>query len=430
MPNDVAPRVREHLAARRDEMVAFLMELVEAESPTLEPASQAAAQARLAERLGAAGYRVRRLPGRVSGGTLLARPAARTRGRPVQVLIGHCDTVWPRGTIREMPPHLANGRLYGPGSFDMKGGLVEIVFAIEALRALDLAPSVTPVVLVNSDEETGSRDSWSAIERLARIADRALVLEPALGPAGKLKTARKGNGQFLLRVFGRAAHAGLEPEKGASAILELSHLIQRLFALNDPDRGITVNVGTIDGGLRTNVVAPLSSASIDVRILHAEDAERIERAVLALEPTTPGTRLEIRGGIDRLPLERTPRNRRLWRLAQRAAYDLGLEIEEGISGGGSDGNITSLHCATLDGLGPVGDGAHAAHEHIVVDSLPERAALLAMLLLAPALGPTRSERAAARGRGRPTTGTAPGAAEAPSPAPDRELLLPRRPRRA
>jgi glutamate carboxypeptidase len=418
--NDVALRVRDHLAARRDEMVEFLLELVEAESPTLDPASQAAPQMRLSERLEAAGYAVRRLPGRVSGGTLLARPGGRARGRPVQVLIGHCDTVWPRGTIREMPPHLSNGRLYGPGSFDMKGGLVEIVFALETLRALDLGPSVTPLVLVNSDEEIGSPDSWSAIERLARIADRAFILEPALGPAGKLKTARKGNGQFQLRVFGRAAHAGLEPEKGASAILELSHLIQRLFDLNDPDRGITVNVGTIDGGLRTNVIAPLSQASIDVRILHAEDARRIERAVLALQPTTPGTRLEIRGGINRLPLERTPRNRRLWGLAQRAAYDLGLEVEEGISGGGSDGNITSLHCATLDGLGPVGDGAHAAHEHVVVDSLPERTALLAMLLLSPALG-------RARAAGDATRLSTAVAAEPPASAAVRGLLLPRRP---
>jgi len=401
-------------------MVEFLLELVEAESPTLDPDSQSVPQIRLTRRLEAAGYAVRRLAGRVSGGTLLARPRDRARGRPVQVLIGHCDTVWPRGTIREMPPHLSNGRLYGPGSFDMKGGLVEIVFALETLRALDLAPSVTPLVLVNSDEEIGSPDSWSAIERLARIADRAFILEPALGPAGKLKTARKGNGQFQLRVFGRAAHAGLEPEKGASAILELSHLIQRLFALNDPERGITVNVGTIDGGLRTNVIAPLSQASIDVRILHAEDARRVEQAVLALKPTTPGTRLEIRGGINRLPLERTPRNRRLWRLAQRAAYDLGLEVEEGISGGGSDGNITSLHCATLDGLGPVGDGAHAAHEHVVVDSLPERTALLAMLLLSPALGRSRAE-ADARRR---STAAAP---EPSGTAADRGLLLPRRP---
>jgi glutamate carboxypeptidase len=308
------------------------------------------------------------------------------RGGPIQLLIGHSDTVWPSGTIADMPAHLEGGRLYGPGSFDMKGGLVEILYAVETLRALDLSPTVTPVVLVNSDEETGSRDSWRLIERLARIADRAFVLEPALGPEGRLKTARKGNGQFLLRVLGRAAHAGLEPEKGASAILELSLCIQQLFELNDPDRGITVNVGTIDGGLRTNVVAPTSEATIDVRILHASDAPRVERAIRSLRARTPGTRLEITGGINRLPMERTRRNRRLWHSARRSADQLGLEIEEGVSGGGSDGNITSLYCATLDGLGPVGDGAHAVHEHVLVDSLPDRAALLAMLLLEPSAG--------------------------------------------
>ncbi|MFO7587419.1 MAG: M20 family metallopeptidase [Gemmatimonadota bacterium] len=410
MANPIAVRIREHLADRRDEIKEFLLGLVEAESPTLDPTSQAGPQRRLAARLEGAGFDVRRVPGRVSGGTLLARPRGRERGRPVQVLLGHSDTVWPLGTIREMPPHVSNGRLFGPGAFDMKGGLVQIVFALEALRALDLAPVVTPVVLVNSDEEIGSPDSWSTIERLARVADRAFVLEPALGPTGKLKTARKGFGQFQVQVFGRAAHAGLEPEKGASAIVELSHLIQRLSALNDPERGVTVNVGTIDGGLRTNMIAPLSYASIDVRILHAEDAPLVERAILTLEPTTPGTRLEVRGGISRLPLERTRRNRRLWRLAQRAAYDLGLEIDEGISGGGSDGNITSLHCATLDGLGPVGDGAHAAHENVLLESLPERTALLAVLLLEPALARKRAAVAPVAGSAPPPdSGVAAGA---------------------
>jgi glutamate carboxypeptidase len=386
MNQGVAERIREHLSARRTEMAEFLIQLVEAESPTLDPESQRVPQRLLTERLEALDYRVRRYPGETSGGMLLARPAVRERGDPIQLLIGHCDTVWPVGTIAEMPARIEAGRAYGPGSFDMKGGLVEIVFATETLRDLDLRPTVAPVVLVNSDEETGSSDSWLLIERLARIANRAFVLEPALGPEGRLKTARKGNGQFLLRVHGRAAHAGLDPEKGASAILELSLCIQRLFELNDPDRGITVNVGTIDGGLRTNVVAPMSEATIDVRILHASDAPAVAQAIRSLEAQTPGTELEITGSINRQPLERTRRNRRLWQSALRAAEELGLEIEEGISGGGSDGNITSLYCATLDGLGPVGDGAHAVHEHVLLDSLPDRAALLAMLLLEPALG--------------------------------------------
>ena len=366
-------------------MAAALARLVELESPTLDPRSQRAPQQMLSRLLRTAGHRVRRIPGRSSGGMLLSAPRKRERGEPFQVMIGHSDTVWPAGTTASMPVRTEDERLYGPGTFDMKGGLIEIVFALDALRQLGLRPPVTPVVLVNSDEETGSRDSWRLIERLARAADRAFILEPGLGPAGLLKTARKGNGQFLLRVHGRAAHAGLEPEKGASAILELSLCIQRLFALNDPERGITVNVGTIDGGMRTNVVAPTSQATIDVRILHAEDGPRVERAIRSLEATTPGTVLEISGGIDRQPLERTPRNRKLWFRALEAAKQLGIDIGEGTSGGGSDGNITSLHCATLDGLGPVGDGAHAVHEHVLIESLPERAALLACLLLGPAI---------------------------------------------
>jgi glutamate carboxypeptidase len=394
MGASVANRIREHLSARRLEMVEFLTRLVEAESPTVDPDSQRVPQRLLAERLESLDFHVRHYPGETSGGMLLARPAGRVKGDPIQVLIGHCDTVWPSGTIADMPASLEDGRLYGPGSFDMKGGLVEIVYAVETLRDLDLRPTVAPIVLVTSDEETGSRDSWRLIERLAGIADRAFILEPALGPDGRLKTARKGNGQFLLRVHGRAAHAGLEPEKGASAILELSLCIQQLFELNDPDRGITVNVGTIDGGLRTNVVAPTSEATIDVRILHAADAPRIEQAIRALQARTPGTELEITGGINRLPMERTRRNRRLWHSARSSAELLGLDIEEGVSGGGSDGNITSLHCATLDGLGPVGDGAHAIHEHVKVDSIPDRAALLAMLLLEPSLGGDESSEAA------------------------------------
>ncbi len=386
MDPTVADRIREHLASRQDEMTELLLRLVEAESPTFDSESQDGPMRMLADGLETAGFAVRRFTGRTSGGMLLARPVRRARRRPIQVLIGHCDTVWPIGTIGAMPARIENGTMFGPGSFDMKGGLVEIVFALDALSRLDLQPSVEPVVLVNSDEETGSRDSWATIRRLAKIADRALILEPGLGPEGRIKTARKGNGQFTLRVHGRAAHAGVEPEKGASAILELSLCIQRLFELNDPDRGITVNVGTIDGGLRTNVVAPTSEASIDVRILHASDAPRVEQAIRSLEAHTPGTTLEISGAINRLPMERTPRNQRLWEVARRLAGDLGLEIQEGISGGGSDGNITSLYCATLDGLGPVGDGAHAIHEQVRIDSLPARGALLAMLLLEPALG--------------------------------------------
>jgi glutamate carboxypeptidase len=277
-------------------------------------------------------------------------------------MLGHSDTVWPVGTLEHMPVHLHDGKLFGPGAYDMKGGIVQIIFALDALRALQLEPAVTPVALITTDEEVGSPESERHIRLLARVSDRAFVLEPPLGPLGKLKTARKGNGSFEIRVSGKAAH------------------------------GVTINVGTIDGGLRTNVVAPTGHATVDVRVQNPEDAVWVQAQILGMQPQTPGTRLEITGGMKREPMIRTTRNQRLWLLAQRAAAALGLEIDQGTSGGGSDGNITSLYTATLDGLGPVGDGAHAEHEHVVVETLPERAALLAMLLLEPKLGREPGDR--------------------------------------
>jgi glutamate carboxypeptidase len=265
----------------------------------------------------------------------------------------------------------------------MKGGLVQMVFALRALSDLGIQPVATPLVLVNTDEEVGSGDSAPYIRMLARCAARVLVLEPAHGPEGRLKTGRKGVGRFRVAVHGRAAHAGIEPGAGVSAILELSHQVQRLFALNDPGRGITVNVGTIDGGLRPNVVAPRASALVDARVLTREDAERVERAIMGLTPVQDGVTLEIEGHFGRPPMERTERNRALWRIARRAADQLGLDLDEAVVGGASDGNFASLYAATLDGLGPVGAGAHAADEHVVRARMPERAALLALLLAAP-----------------------------------------------
>ncbi len=206
-----------------------------------------------------------------------------------------------------------------------------------------------------------------------------------MGTDGALKTARKGVGRYTVTVLGKAAHAGLDPERGVSAILELSHVIQQLFALNDPAAGVTVNVGTIDGGLRPNVVAPESRAVIDVRVATQADAERIDAAIKGLEPSAAGIELHIEGAIGRPALEPTPRNRELWQLAAELGTEIGLDLVEGTAGGGSDGNTTSQYTATLDGLGPVGDGAHARHEHLDIDKTIERAALLALLLLAPPL---------------------------------------------
>ncbi len=366
-------------------MYGTLERLVSAESPSQDPSSQAVVQAALTEELQANGFRVRQVPGRETGGHLLAVPRNRTRGKPLQALIGHCDTVWPRGTLSSMPITIRAGRMTGPGIYDMKGGLVLMIFALRALAQLGLDPEVLPVVFVNSDEEIGSGESRRTVERLSKIADRVLVLEPALGEVGALKTARKGVGQFTIRVSGKAAHAGLEPSKGVSAILELSHVVQKLFALNDPDSGITVNVGTIDGGMRPNVVAPESTADVDVRVLTTQQARQVEAAIRSLAPVTPGAVLTVEGDVDIPPLERTPRNRLLWRRAQAIAKEIDLDLEECLAGGGSDGNVASLFAPTLDGLGPVGAGAHATHEFIQLDSMVERGALLALLLLEPPL---------------------------------------------
>jgi glutamate carboxypeptidase len=260
---------------------------------------------------------------------------------------------------------------------------VQGIFALRALRALHLAPAAEPAFFINSDEEIGSVESLPRIERLARRVRRVFVLEPSLGPAGDLKTRRKGSLRFTLRTFGRAAHSGLDPEKGASAIRELARIIQWLYTLADPARGITVNVGVIAGGLRANVIAPEARAELDIRVLAREDAERLERQVLGLTAETPGTRVEVLGGIDRPPLEPTPGNRALTAAALRRAGELGIALGEGTAGGASDGSLTSRFTPTLDGLGAVGDGAHAVHEHVVLDRLPERAALLALLLLEP-----------------------------------------------
>lgn len=382
-----AGAVRAHLEGQRQAMTDLLVRLVEAESPTRDPGAQRPVLDLLASELEAVDMRVRRVPGRRTGGHLLARPGSPQRDRPFQLLLGHCDTVWAHGTLASMPVRIEEDRLRGPGAFDMKGGLVQLLFALRALRELELVPSVAPVVFINSDEEQGSPESWRHIERLARRASRAFVVEPALGLQGKLKTARKGVGHFVVRVVGKSAHGGLEPEAGASAILELSHVIQELYRLADPEKGITLNVGEIEGGTAANVVAPASRAVVDVRVPTVRDARAIERAIHGLRARTPGTRLEIEGGVGRPPMEPTPRNRVLWRAARTVASELGLEVEEGLSGGGSDGNITSQYTATLDGLGPVGDGAHAAHEFVFLDRMPERAALLALLLLLPELPP-------------------------------------------
>jgi glutamate carboxypeptidase len=377
-----------HLQGQRAKLTRLLELMTAAESPSNVPAAQLEIRDIIAGEFEDLGYRVRRIPGRSSGGMLYASPAGRRRSCASQLLLGHYDTVWPLGTLEDMPFEVDDDTVRGPGVYDMKGGVAQALLALGALRHFGAQPSVEPVVFLNSDEEIGSRESRRYIEKLARCMDRVLVLEPSLGPAGLLKTARKAIGRFTVTVRGEAAHAGLDPGAGASAILELSHVIQALFAMNDLERGVTVNVGTIDGGLRPNVVAPSSKAVVDVRVASQTDAARIEQAIFGLQPAIPGTSLTIEGGFGRPAMERTPANRQLWQMACRLGADLGLQLEEALAGGGSDGNFTSQYTATLDGLGAVGDGAHARHEHLRLGATLERTALLALLLLAPPLRPT------------------------------------------
>ena len=375
-----APDLLNYLAEQRGEMVALLADLVAAESPSDAPETQAGPIGILFEQFAQLGYHVRHTPGERTGGHLIARhPAAGQR--PAQLLLGHCDTVWAVGTLAEMPLEVQGDVLRGPGSYDMKAGLVQGLFALRALHALGLEPPLAPVFLVNTDEEIGSVESRPVIEQLAQQAARALILEPSAGPDGALKTARKGVGDFEIVVHGRAAHAGLEPEKGVSAILGMAEIVRSLATLNDYPRGVSVSVGLISGGLRSNVVAPECRAVVDVRATTVADAERLTQAIRALPPPLPGTSLTIHGGFDRAPLERTPRNAALWELARAAGAELGLALTETAVGGGSDGNLTSPFTATLDGLGPVGDGAHARHEHVLISKMVERSALLALLLM-------------------------------------------------
>ena len=380
---ETAHQILAWLKDAQEDMVALLRELVLAESPTTSPESQERIQALLREWLRDLGFQIRLIPGQKSGGHLHAFRSQTSADRPRQLLLGHSDTVWPIGTLQKMPVAVRGRKMVGPGVYDMKAGLAQMVFALRALRALELDPTVSPTIFVNSDEETGSEESTPHIRRLAREVERVFVLEPSLGTEGKIKTARKGVGRFDIVAHGKAAHAGLNPEKGRSAILELSYVIQKLFALSEPAAGVNVNVGRVVGGLRPNVIAPEGRAEVDVRVPTQEAARRLETSIHNLQPETPGVTLEITGDVGRPPLERTSRNRALWQLARDRGRDLGLALEEGMAGGGSDGNTTSRLAATLDGLGAVGDGAHATHEFVYVDTMPERAALLALLLLAP-----------------------------------------------
>lgn len=383
MTPELASRILHYLEAVHAQQVDYLKELVRAESPSLEPDTHRAVLELLAKPLEALDFDARILPGRHSGGQLYARPRRRRRSAPAQLLLGHADTVWPTGTLERMPLVQEGTFLRGPGVYDMKAGLSQIVFALKALAAVGVEPAVTPVVYISCDEELGSEDSRFRIQLLARRVVRVLIPEPSAGAEGRLKTSRKGVGLFTITVHGRSAHAGLEPEKGASAILELARIILQLEELSDPAAGTTVTVGMVEGGTRPNVVPDQARAVVDVRARTAAEADRVTRRLRSLTPSREGIRIEVSGGLDRPPMEQTPRNRALWLQACELARLLDLELQETESGGGSDGNLTSPFTATLDGLGAVGGGAHAEHEFVDLRFLAQRTALLALLIAAP-----------------------------------------------
>jgi glutamate carboxypeptidase len=380
-----AARVLDYVLERQHAFTSLTRDLVEAESPSAHPETHDNVRRILRLALAGVGYESREAGGPGGPRHVYARPAKRRRGGPSQLVVGHFDTVWPVGTLAEQPFRIDGNVIHGPGSFDMKAGLAQLIVALRAIRDLNLETPVVPVLFVNADEEIGSRSSTRYISRLAQHAERAFVLEPALGERGDIKTARKGIGRFTVTVYGKAAHAGLDPEAGASAILELSHVIQKLFALNDVERGITVNVGTVDGGVQPNVIAPHSKAVVDVRVPTIAAGNEIEYIIHSIKPENPNVRLHIEGRIGRPSMEVTPRNQKLWDRVRKTGEQLGIELHAARAGGGSDGNTTSQFTATVDGLGAVGAGAHAIHEHLLVDKTLERAALLAMLLTSPSM---------------------------------------------
>jgi glutamate carboxypeptidase len=364
---------------RKDKIVETIRELVSIESPSDNKAALDTLAEIIAAKFETLGGRPTIHKQHAAGNHVQVDFGARDQ-KPV-LLLGHYDTVYAMGTLATMPCRVADGRVWGPGSLDMKGGIALMLEALAGVRDAHGQIPRAVTVFLNSDEEVGSDSSRGMIEALARKCAAVLVCEPAAGLHGALKTARKGVGGYHLRVTGHAAHAGLDFSKGASAILELAHQITEISKLSDLERGTTVNVGVIRGGTRTNVIAAEASAEIDVRIAHIDDGPKIDAKLRAVRPLNHRCKLELSGGINRPPMERTEGVARLYSKAVELAHDLGWKAEEAAVGGGSDGNFTTaVGAATLDGLGAVGEGAHATHESVIIDELPRRAALLCLLI--------------------------------------------------
>ncbi|MFZ3339574.1 MAG: M20 family metallopeptidase [Terriglobales bacterium] len=383
-----SPEGRQRLAyfeARRDAMVLTIRELVEIESPSDNKAAVDRLSEVVAQRFAALGGAVRLHRANDFGDHLQVDFAGGSSGNPV-LLLGHYDTVYPLGTIGRMPCRVEGDKLTGPGVLDMKSGIALMLSALAALRDWHASggggelPRPVSVLLV-SDEEVGSNSSRAITESLAKKAAAVLVLEPSYGFAGAVKTARKGVGEYTIKVMGKSSHAGLDFEKGLNAILELARQIEKVSRFTDLKKKLTVNVGIVSGGSRTNVVPAEATAHVDVRIARMKDAAGIDNKMRGLRPFNRKCKLEISGGINRPPMERTAGVAALYAKAVGIARDLGWKLNEAAVGGGSDGNFTAgMGIPTLDGLGGVGDGAHAVHEHILISELPRRVALLAGLI--------------------------------------------------
>lgn len=366
---------------RKDSITETIRQLVEIESPSDNKQAVDQMGALLAGRFEKLGGHAKFHRTQNFGNHLQVDFAGAHHGKPL-LLLGHMDTVYPMGTLSTMPCRVAEGRLWGPGALDMKSGIALILHALEGLRTWhsDSVPRPITVLLV-SDEEIGSDSSRRITESLARRSAAVLVLEPSYGMKGAVKTARKGVGEYTLRITGKAAHSGLDFDKGESAIVELARQVLAISDLVDLKRGLTLNVGMVSGGSRTNVIPAQATASLDVRVAHMKDAAAIDRQLKALRPHNRKCKLEITGRVNRPPMERSPGVAMLYRKASAIAEKLGWKLEEASVGGGSDGNFTaSLGIPTLDGLGGVGEGAHATHESVLISELPRRAALLAELI--------------------------------------------------
>ena len=363
------------------EMIRWLMELINIDSPSDDKAALDNLARWLGDKFSHYGASIELVPNTEAGDHLLARFSSPNAGAKPILILGHLDTVWDKGEAQRRPARLENGRIFGPGSFDMRGGTTLILALAHYLSTTNVILKRPLTILFDSDEEVGTRTARALIEKEARASEATLVLEPCL-PGGALKTARKGVGTFLISASGTAAHAGVDYEKGVSAIQEMAHQILHLYKLNNLDRGTTVNPGVISGGKRSNVIADQTTLEVDVRVATEAEGERITRQIHELKPTLQGSKLTIDGRINRPPLERNQKVVQLFQRARQLATELGIELQEGATGGGSDGCFTAaLGIPTLDGLGPDGEGPHALHEHVLVESLIPRAALLTHLAL-------------------------------------------------